>query len=149
VESVGLDNHRQGEPDDGMSTLFRFASAVRRHPEVEAWFSADDPLRQQVLAWFERLRASGDDVRELLHDHHPTACVEDAAFAYVDAFAAHASIGFYEGASLPDPSGLLEGTGKRMRHVKLRWAQPVDEAALAALIVAAHGDMRRRVESGE
>ena len=132
-----------------MSKLFRFASAVRRHPEVETWFSADDPLRQLGHAWFERLRASGDDVRELLHDGHPTACVEDAAFAYVDAFAAHASIGFYAGASLPDPAGLLEGTGTRMRHVKLRWGQPIDEAALADLIAAAHGDMRRRVDSGE
>lgn len=132
-----------------MSALFRFASAVRRHPEVEAWFSADDPLRRLVEPWFERLRASGGDVRELLHDGHPTACVDDAAFAYVDAFAAHASIGFYTGASLPDPGRLLEGTGKRMRHVKLRWGQPIDEAALVELIAAAHADMRRRVDSGE
>jgi len=132
-----------------MSRLFRFASAVRRHPEVEAWRSADDPLRQLAAAWFERLREAGPHVRELLHDGHPTACVEDAAFAYVDAFAAHASVGFYEGASLPDPAGLLEGAGKRMRHVKLRWGQPLDEAALADLIAAAHRDMRRRVDSGE
>ncbi|USQ96409.1 DUF1801 domain-containing protein [Caulobacter sp. RL271] len=132
-----------------MSKLFRFSSAVPRHPDVEAWFSGAEPLRQLAEAWFQRLRASGPDVRELLHDGHPTACVEEAAFAYVDAFAAHASIGFYEGASLPDPAGLLEGGGKRMRHVKLRWGQPIDEAALAALIAAAHGDMRRRVDSGE
>lgn len=132
-----------------MSTLFRFASAVRRHSEVEAWFSGHEPMRQRVQPWFERLREAGDDVRELLHDGHPTACVEAAAFAYVDAFTAHANIGFYEGASLPDPAGLLEGTGKRMRHVKLRWSQPINEAALLALIVAAYRDMRRRVDSGE
>lgn len=132
-----------------MSTLFRFPGAVRRHSEVAAWLAGDDPLRQLAAAWFERLRASGPDVRELLHDGHPTACVEDAAFAYVDAFAAHASIGFYEGASLPDPAGLLEGSGKRMRHVKLRWGRPVDAAALVALITAAHRDMRARVDSGE
>lgn len=132
-----------------MSTLFRFSSAAPRHPEVEAWFSAADPLRQLASTWFDRLRRSGPDVRELLHDGHPTACVDEAAFAYVDAFKAHVSVGFYEGASLPDPAGLLEGGGKRMRHVKLRWGQPIDEAALAALIVEAHGDMRRRVDSGE
>jgi hypothetical protein len=132
-----------------MSKLFRFSGAVCRHPDVEAWFSAADPLRQLAAAWFERLRDSGPDVRELLHDGHPTACVEDAAFAYVDAFDAHAAIGFYEGASLPDPAGLLVGAGKRMRHVKLRWGQAIDEAALAGLVAAAHGDMRRRVDSGE
>jgi len=132
-----------------MSKLFRFSGAVRRHPDVEVWFAAADPLRQLVAAWFERLRDGGPDVRELLHDGHPTVCVEDAAFAYVDAFSAHAAIGFYEGASLPDPAGLLEGAGKRMRHVKLRWGQAIDEAALAGLVAAAHRDMRRRVDSGE
>jgi hypothetical protein len=130
-----------------VSELFRFPSAVRRDPEVEAWFSRpDDPLRLMVQPWFERLRGRGPDVRELLHDGHPTACVEDAAFAYVDAFSAHASVGFFHGASLDDPAGLLEGTGKRMRHVKLRWGQAVDAAALGDLIAAAYADIRRRLE---
>ncbi|MEI9965905.1 MAG: DUF1801 domain-containing protein [Caulobacteraceae bacterium] len=53
-----------------------------------------------------------------MHDGHPTACVGDAAFAYVDAFRAHVNVGFFHGAALDDPAGLLEGTGKRMRHVK-------------------------------
>jgi hypothetical protein len=130
-----------------VSELFRFPSAVRRDPEVEAWFSRpDDPLRLMVRPWFERLRGCGADVRELLHDGHPTACVEDAAFAYVDAFSAHANVGFFRGASLDDPAGLLEGGGKRMRHVKLRWGRAVDEAALGDLIAAAHADIRRRLE---
>jgi hypothetical protein len=87
-------------------------------------------------------------VRELLHDGHPVACVGEAAFAYVDAFAAHASVGFFQGAALPDPAGLLEGSGKRMRHVKLRWGQPVDEAVLSELISAAYRDMRQRTSDG-
>ena len=132
-----------------MSKLFRFSGAVPRHSEVEAWFSGAEPLRQLAEAWFERLREAGPDVRELLHDGHPTACVDDAAFAYVDAFSAHVNLGFYEGASLPDPASLLEGAGKRMRHVKLRWGQPLDEPALIDLIAVAHRDMRRRVDSGE
>lgn len=122
---------------------------MSRHPDVEAWLTGDDPMRAVVRPWFEAMRALGPDVRELLHDGHPTACVEDTAFAYVDAFSAHASIGFYEGAALPDPAGLLEGGGKRMRHVKLRWGQPVDENALQALLAAAYADMRARVDAGE
>ncbi|UAL13121.1 DUF1801 domain-containing protein [Caulobacter segnis] len=122
---------------------------MRRDAEVQAWLSGDDPLRQVARSWFERLRESGPDVRELMHDGHPTACVEDVAFAYVDAFKAHVSVGFYEGAALEDPAGLLEGGGKRMRHVKIHWGRPVAEAALADLILAAHRDMRRRVDSGE
>lgn len=125
--------------------LFRFPNAVRRHGDVAAWFSKDEPLRRFALPWFEQMRSCGADVRELLSDGHPIACVEDAAFGYVDAFRAHVNIGFFRGADLDDPAGLLEGTGKRMRHVKLRRAQPVDAAGLSALIAAAYRDMRGRL----
>ena len=92
----------------------------------------------------ERMRACGEDVRELLHDGCPTACAGEAAFAYVDAFKAHVNVGFYQGASLVDPAGLLQGAGKRMRHVKIRWGEPVDADAVNALIAAAYRDMRAR-----
>ena len=68
--------------------------------------------------WFEVMRNCGDDVQELLHDGHPTACVTDAAFAYANPFKARVNVGFFRGAEIADPNGLLEGTGKFMRHVK-------------------------------
>jgi len=133
-----------------MNELFRFPSAVRRDPHVNAWFSKpDDELRRIAQPWFERMRGCGADVRELLHDGHPTACVEDAAFGYVDAFSAHANVGFFFGTALDDPAGLLVGAGKRMRHVKVRWARPVDTAALSELIAAAYRDIRLRLKSAE
>ena len=97
--------------------------------------------------WFDVLRDSGDDVRELLHDGRPTACVGDAAFAYVDVFNAHVNVGFFRGAELPDPHGLLEGNGRFMRHVKLRPDREVDAAALAMLIDLAYTDMKARLQS--
>lgn len=97
--------------------------------------------------WFEVMRGCGDDVRELLHDGHPTACVGDAAFGYVNAFAAHVNVGFFRGAEIADPDGLLEGSGKFMRHVKLRPERDVDAAALTTLIEKAYADMKRRLAS--
>lgn len=130
------------------NALMRFPSAVRRDPSVEAWFSKpEDELRRFALPWFEQMRGCGADVRELLNDGHPIACVEDAAFGYVDAFRVHVNVGFFYGTALDDPAGLLEGSGKRMRHVKLRWAQPVNADALSQLIVAAYRDMRMRARS--
>ena len=96
--------------------------------------------------WFDVMRGCGEDVHEILHDGHPTACVGDAAFAYVNAFTAHVNVGFFRGAALPDPNGLLEGTGKYMRHVKLRPEGEVDAAALLRLINTAYTDMRGRIE---
>jgi len=117
-------------------------SAVRRDPAVEAWFDLLDPMRAMVQPWFEHVRALRDDVTECLHDSMPTACVGEAAFAYVNAFTAHAAIGFFHGSALPDPAGLLEGSGKRMRHVKLKPGAEVDEEAVRALIEAAYRDVR-------
>lgn len=130
-----------------VNQLMRFPGAVRRDPRVEAWFSNPDELRRFAMPWFEKMRACGADVREVLSDGHPIACVEDAAFGYVDSFAAHVNVGFFYGAALDDPAGLLEGTGKRMRHVKLHWAQPVSAEALSDLIVAAYRDMRAHLRT--
>ncbi|MBY0274914.1 DUF1801 domain-containing protein [Candidatus Binatia bacterium] len=103
------------------------------------------PLGAIARHWFDVMRACGDDVRELLHDGHPTACIDDAGFGYVNAFTAHVNVGFFRGADLPDPHGMLEGTGKFMRHVKLRPGASVDADGLAALIACACSDMRARV----
>ena len=128
----------------------RFPSAVRRDPRVDGWFALPDhELRRMAEPWFKRMRRCGADVRELLHDGCPTACVGDAAFAYVNAFSAHVNVGFFQGASLDDPAALLEGAGKRMRHVKLRWGEPVDVAALNHLIAAAYRDIRLRLRSAD
>jgi len=132
-----------------MTQLMLFPSAVRRSPEVEAWFCARDEIRRFARPWFEAMRGCGDDVRELLHDGQPTACAGEAAFGYVDAFKAHVNVGFFHGAALADPGGLLQGAGRRMRHVKLRWGEPADAAALSALIAEAYRDIRRRIEAGE
>ena len=104
-----------------------------------------DKLGAIAQRWFEVMRDCGGDIRELLHDGHPTACLGDAAFAYVDAFTAHVNVGFFHGAELADPKGLLEGTGKFMRHVKLRPGLDVDAAALMQLIETAYADMKTRL----
>jgi hypothetical protein len=47
------------------------------------------------------------------------------------------NLGFYRGTELPDPEGLLEGTGKRSRHVKIRSEAEIENPALRALLKAA------------
>jgi hypothetical protein len=129
-----------------MSRLLRFPSSVKRDPAIEIWMLEHaGELGAIAQRWFEVMRACGDDVRELLHDGHPTACVGDAAFAYVNAFRAHVNVGFFRGAEIADPERLLEGTGKFMRHVKLRPGSDVDATALRQLIETAYIDMKRRL----
>jgi hypothetical protein len=131
-----------------MPQLFQFPNAVRRDPAIEAWMQEHNgPLGIIAKRWFAVMRGCGDDIREVLHDGHPTACVEDAAFAYVVAFTAHVNVGFFRGAEIADPEGLLEGTGRYMRHVKLRPDRTVDERPLMKLIEIAYTDMKGRLHA--
>ena len=133
-----------------MSSLFLFPTAVRRDPAVETWMARHaGELGVIARRWFDVLRGCGDDVRELLHDGHPTACVGEAAFGYVNAFTAHVNVGFFRGAQIADPDGLLQGTGKFMRHVKIIPGEVLNTDSLTKLIQTAYGDMKRRIEAGE
>ena len=128
--------------------LLRFPTSIKRDPAIAAWMRDHaGELGAIAQRWFEVMRGCGDDVRELLHDGHPTACVGDAAFGYVNAFTAHVNVGFFRGAGIADPKGLLDGTGKFMRHVKLMPGRAADAAALTKLIEAAYKDMKKRVKA--
>ena len=122
---------------------FRLNGATPHDPAVDGWFATrNDALGAIAHTWFEHLRQCGPDVLELVHDGCPVACVRDLPFAYVNAFTKHVNVGFFAGSSLSDPVSLLQGTGKRMRHVKLRPGEHVDADALKALIDAAYEDVR-------
>jgi hypothetical protein len=128
-----------------MGDVLRFPTAVKHDPAIDAWLRAQrDDLRPLAEPWFARMRRCGGDVRELMHDGCPTACAGDAAFGYVNAYRDHVNVGFFYGALLADPVGLLEGTGKYGRHVKLRPSREIDAAALARLIDAAYVDIKAR-----
>jgi hypothetical protein len=129
--------------------LLRFDGAQERDPAVDAWLSERaGELGAMAREWFEVMRECGDEVRELVHDRCPVACLGDAPFGYVNVFTAHVNVGFFHGAALKDPAGLLAGTGKRMRHVKLRPGTPTNDAALRDLIEGAYRDIKGRVENG-
>jgi len=127
--------------------ILRFNGAVQHDPSIDAWFGKHGPLGSVARRWFEEMRNCGDEVRELIHDGAPTACLGDAPFGYVNVFTAHVNVGFFHGASLRDPSRLLQGTGKRMRHIKLDPRHTADQAAITELIAAAWTDIKSRIEN--
>ena len=130
-------------------SLLRFDGAVERDPAIEAWLKKQKgELGTMAREWFTVMRNCGDEVRELVHDGCPVACLGDAPFAYVNVFTSHVNVGFFHGAALPDPAHLLQGAGKHMRHVKLRAGEAANAAALGGLIVAAYADIKARVELG-
>jgi hypothetical protein len=129
--------------------LLRFDGTLERDPAIDAWVKKHrGELGTIAHEWFEVMRRCGDEVREIFHDGCPVACLGDMPFGYVDVFSSHVNVGFYQGAGLPDPAGLLQGAGKFMRHVKLRPETAIDAAALRRLIETAYSDIKARVENG-
>jgi hypothetical protein len=129
--------------------LLRFNGVVLRDPGIDAWMDKHaGELGAIAQEWFEEMRRCGDEVRELLHDGCPVACLGDAPFGYVNVFTSHVNVGFFHGSALPDPARLLQGTGRFMRHVKLKPGAGVAAGALRRLIDAAYSDIKVRVECG-
>src|SRR5580692_8871241 len=133
-----------------MSTkLFRVNGAVEHDRSIDKWFAdRQNELGAMARLWFEVMRGCGDEVREALHDGCPVACLGDVPFAYVNVFTSHVNVGFFQGAGLSDLAHLLEGTGKYMRHIKLKSGTAVDAGALTDLIKAAYLDIKSRIENG-
>jgi hypothetical protein len=131
-----------------MDSILRFSEAAKHDPAIGLWLDKQaSEFRPIAREWFARMRECGDDVRELMHDGFPYVCVEDAPFAYLNVFTAHMNVGFIYGAMLPDPAGLLEGSGKRGRHVKVRPGAEPDPDRIIALIDHAYRDIRRRLQT--
>ena len=79
--------------------LLRFNGAVERDPAIDAWMKEHaGELGAIAHQWFEVMRKCGDEVRELLHDGCPVACLGDAPFGYVNVFTSHVNVGFFHGA---------------------------------------------------
>jgi hypothetical protein len=131
-----------------MNAILRLSDASKRDPTIEEWLNKTDALTAAARTWFKTIRACGEDVLELMHDGCPVACVQDAPFANVNVFKSHTNVGFFYGAHLEDPARLLEGTGKNMRHVKLRPGCERDFVALWKLVDASYLDVKIRLRGG-
>lgn len=131
-----------------MEAILKFYGKDIEATEFDSWLEQKaEVLRPIASKWFEIIKESGPEVEAIFHDNYPIGCIEDAPFAYVNVYTAHVNVGFFYGAYLPDPSGILEGTGKHMRHVKLRPGADHNDQAIVTLIVAAYKDIKNRLNT--
>ncbi|MCE7990618.1 MAG: DUF1801 domain-containing protein [Roseivirga sp.] len=102
-------------------------------------------LHQIAQKWFNAIKHSGSETEDIFHDNYPIVCVDSAPFAYINVFTSHVNLGFFYGAYLPDPTGLLEGSGKHMRHIKLRPGVNHNEKEVLILLECAYADILQRL----
>jgi len=121
---------------------------------------------EDVVAAAPQHAATLAKLRELAAQVHPDA-VETASrrersiswgfgggkqthwYAYAMPHRAHVNLGFFHGTRLPDPEGLLTGTGKSLRHVKISTPDGVEAPAIRALMIAAHDERRAALSIDE
>ena len=129
-----------------MDAILRFTGHDLEELTVTEWLETKpDALHAIASEWIEAMEKSGPGTQLIFHDGYPIACVESAPFAYVNAYSQHVNLGFFYGVDLPDEHGLLEGTGKRMRHTKIRPEQMPDRSQLLSLLAKAYEDIKMRL----
>ena len=126
--------------------LLRFVGKDIQNMRLEDWLDLK-PKELQTIAtrWLDAIKKCGNDVEIILHDNYPIGCVDNAPFAYVNVYTSHVNVGFFYGTELPSKSGLLEGTGKRMRHIKLKPNLKSEDEAILSLISESYQDIKKRI----
>jgi hypothetical protein len=112
---------------------------------------ADDAMRPICLRLRALIVSLHKDACEIVWPKHriasygvgPKKMTEH--YAYIGVQKSHVNLGFYHGAMLPDADGLLEGTGKKLRHLKIRSLDVAESRAVRALLKTAIAERRDRL----
>jgi hypothetical protein len=128
----------QGTNKELISTTIE-AQMKEKHPTTH-----DEYLREKNLGLQEaanQLRAivkkSLPKAKEAINPWHVPIFELHGPICYYMAGKNHITLGFIRGTSLPDPEGLLEGTGKNLRHVKIKSVDDLNRKGLRELIKSA------------
>jgi hypothetical protein len=69
-------------------------------------------------------------------------------YCYIAVQREHTNLGFYYGADLPDPKEVLEGSGKKLRHIKVRSIEEVDRPEVRQMVMQALGERQKALGMG-
>ena len=110
------------------------------------------PDKGKSIAWYreEKIadgwqRTAFDRLNEMIMAACPTATSSikwsqpvwesaEGPMIFLRSAAKHLSLGFWRGAELSDPAGLLEGEGDRMKHLKFKSLEAIDSAPVADFV---------------
>jgi len=132
-------------PSPTASRRYRYRGTVTHDPAIDAYVrSVKGELGALVARLVALVRSNVPSHDELRVHGAPQFCVRGEPFCYVVGYAKHVNLGFCEGAGLSDPEGLLEGTGKTMRHVKIRPGSEFPGKTLSQMVQEAARHVRAR-----
>lgn len=102
---------------------------------VDEFVTSLDPPIRTIFQWLRGLvRDTDPELREAINPWGVPCFLGKEGVIWMGTQWHYVQFGFFQGAVLKDPQGLLEGTGKRLRHVKVRGVDKAQEPALRALL---------------
>ena len=105
-----------------------------RSKNVDSWMSEQDPSIRQIAETVRNIVLNAEpQLREAVKWSNPVY-ESKGKIAYISATDAYVNLGFFNGAALADPAGKIEGTGKSMRHVKIRSVKDLDADQVTAWV---------------
>ena len=106
---------------------------------VDSWMSELDPSQREIAQALRALILEAvPDFTESIKWNTPNYA-RGGNVCYLAANKGYVNLGFFNGAGLPNPDGLIEGTGEKMRHIKVRRPEDIRPEVLAALVQEAAG----------
>jgi hypothetical protein len=128
---------------------YRYRGTLRHDPAIDAYVqTVEGELGAIVARLVALVRSSVPGHDELRVHGFPQFCIQGEPFCYVVGYAKHVNLGFCDGAGLSDPEKLLEGSGKNMRHIKIRPGAKMPGKSLSRMVREAAARARARQAAG-
>ena len=118
---------------------------IKAYASFDDYVAGQSPKNQAIIRALRRfVRRVEPGLREAVKWGNGCWIGKDGPVAYVYSAAEYVQFGFFMGASLTDPKGLLEGKGRYVRHIKVRDRSAIDQGAFAPLLGQAAGSRQGR-----
>ena len=110
---------------------------MARSKNVDSCISEHDPALRQIAEALRNIILGADpELKESVKWGNPSYA-KKGNICYLAATERYVNLGFFNATSLSDPQGRLEGTGKKMRHIKVRALEDIDPAQFASWVTEA------------
>jgi hypothetical protein len=108
---------------------------MKAHATFDLYQADQPPANQKIIRALRRfVKRTAPELQESVKWGNGCWLKGKAPVAYVYSADGYVQLGFFRGASLADPRGLLEGKGEYVRHVKVRKVADIDAVAFGALL---------------
>jgi len=108
---------------------------MKSYESFDAYLKGQSPKNQTIIRALRKfVKRVEPDLVEAVKWGNGCWLGDDGPVAYLYSDDGFVQFGFFRGATLKDPKGLLEGKGKYVRHTKVRRASGFDEKALSSLL---------------